>query len=348
LSLVIDPAHPQTLWVSTVNANFNEPGQIYKTTDGAAHWSVSNAGVSGPDVRALLIDPTDSTVLYAASAGLGPANPGGVYKSTDAGATWSSISLGLPSNNSTALVLDPVDPTVLYAGTSGGVYSITQLPDADADGVPDLIENASPNGGDANADGTPDAEQPMVSSTAPGLLGTFGWQAGTQGIADGTRARQLSQKMQQMNSTQDNGTQGGYFTVEIISGDCTHAVDVSAVLAGPLGLDTDVHHGTYDYTRGLLRFELPTCSNAVVDITFNGATFGAGWSWRYYGPSTPGDNTTLGWHNATSLVQSQTGNKWRISLVAGQFGSYRPSGAGSILFEGGPAYSEEIFKDGFQ
>ncbi|QBB71964.1 hypothetical protein ELE36_17230 [Pseudolysobacter antarcticus] len=351
LSLIIDPAHPQTLWVSTINANFNLPGEIYKTTDGAANWTVSNAGVSGPDVRALLVDPTDSTVLYAASGGLGPANPGGVYKSIDSGTTWSSISLGLPAQSALSLALDPVDPTVLYAGTSGGVYSITQLPDADADGVPDLIENAGPNGGDGNGDNTPDALQPTVSTTAPGLLGTFGWQAGVEGIADGSRAQQLSQKLQQLQHGQSidaNGTQGGYFTVQIISGDCTHAVDVSAVLAGPLGVDSDAHHGTYSYTRGLLRFELPLCTNAVVDITFNGATFGPGWSWRYYGPSTPGDNSTLGWHNATSLVQSQTGNKWRVNLVAGQFGSYRPAGANSILFEGGPAFNEEIFKDGFQ
>jgi photosystem II stability/assembly factor-like uncharacterized protein len=351
LSLVIDPSHPQTLWVSTISANFDIPGEIYKTTDGAANWTVSNAGVSGPDVRALLVDPTDSTVLYAASGGLGPANPGGVYKSIDGGTTWSSISLGLPAQSAVALALDPVDPTVLYAGTSGGVYSITQLPDADADGVPDLIENASPNGGFNGAPGIPDAENPMVSSTAPGLLGIFGWQAGIQGIADGTRAQQLSQKLQQMQkvqSTDSSGTQGGYFTVTIISGDCTHAVDVSAVLAGPLGADSDVHHGSYSYTRGLLRFELPLCTNAVVDITFNGATFGPGWSWRYFGPSTPGDNSTLGWHNATSLVQSQTGNKWRMSLIAGQFGSYRPAGTHSILFEGGPAFNEEIYKDGFQ
>lgn len=351
LSLIIDPAHTQTLWVSTINANFNLPGEIYKTIDGGANWTVSNAGVSGPDVRALLVDPTDSTVLYAASGGLGPANPGGVYKSIDGGTTWSSISLGLPAQSALSLALDPVDPTVLYAGTSGGVYSITQLPDADADGVPDLIENAGPNGGDGNTDGQPDAQQPTVSTTAPGLLGTFGWQAGIDGIADGSRAQQLSQKLQQLQraqSTDANGTQGGYFTVQIISGDCTHAVDVSAVLAGPLGADSDVHHGSYGYTRGLLRFELPLCTNAVVDITFNGATFGPGWSWRYYGPSTPGDNTTLGWHNATSLVQSQTGNKWRVSLVAGQFGSYRPAGTNSILFEGGPAFNEEIFKDGFQ
>lgn len=353
LSLIIDPAHPQTLWVSTISADFNLPGEIYKTIDGGANWTVSNAGVSGPDVRALLIDPTDSAVLYAASGGLGPANPGGVYKSIDGGTTWSSISLGLPAQSALSLALDPVDPTVLYAGTSGGVYSITQLPDADADGVPDLIENAGPNGGDGNGDGQPDAQQPTVSTTAPGLLGTFGWQAGVAGIADGSRAQQLSQKLQQLQqaqSTDANGTQGGYFTVQIVpnSGDCTHAVDVSAVLAGPLGADSDMHHGTYSYMRGLLRFELPLCTNAVVDITFNGATFGPGWSWRYYGPSTPGDNSTLGWHNATSLVQSQTGNKWRVNLVAGQFGSYRPAGTNSILFEGGPAFNEQIFKDGFQ
>jgi hypothetical protein len=34
-------------------------------------------------------------------------------------------------------------------------------------------------------------------------------------------------------------------------------------------------------------------------------------------------------------------------LDNGQFGSYRPATANGILFEGGPAYEEGIFRDGF-
>ncbi|MEO7064102.1 MAG: hypothetical protein ABI082_10090 [Dokdonella sp.] len=340
LSIAIDPTHPQTLWASTINSNtFGSPGQIFKSTDGAENWTLSNAGVTAPDTRALLVDPTHPSTIYAASGGINSANPGGVYKSTDGGATWNSISIGLPADSALALVLDPVDSRVLHAGTSGGVYTITQLPDADGDGVPDLIENAGPNGGDADGDGTADSVQKNVSTTALGLLGTSGWQH--------EQSSDVESQTASVRRALDSGTVGGYFTVKLVSGDCTHSVDVTAVDAGKYGADSVGHHGTFDYPRGLVHFELPQCTNAIVDVTFNGANFDSGWSWRYYGPSTPGDTTTMGWHDASALVLSHTAKTWRLNLAAGQFGSYRPAAANSILFVGGPAANETIFSDGF-
>ncbi len=340
LSLAIDPAHPQTLWASTIDTNtFGSPGQIFKSVDGAEHWMLSNAGITAPDTRALLVDPNNPAIVYAASGGIGAANPGGVYKSLDGGVTWHSISVGLPAASATALALDPLDSRVLHAGTGGGVYTITQLPDADADGVPDLIENAGPNGGDADHDGIPDSQQATVSTTALGLLGSSAWKAGA--------AVDVDQQMAGLRSVLDAGTVGGYFTIKLIDGDCTHSVDVAPVDAGPYGLDRIAHRGTFDYPRGLVRFELPQCTTATVDVTFNGANFGTGWSWRYYGPSTPGDSTTMGWHDASSVVTSHTATTWRFHLAAGQFGSYRPGAAQSILFVGGPAENETLFSDGF-
>jgi hypothetical protein len=298
--------------------------------------------------------------VYAASGGLGAANPGGVYKSTDGGANWISISVGLPAFSALALALDPVDPSVLYAGTTGGVYSIVQLPDADADGVPDLVENSGPNGGDANADGDQDFDQQVVGTTALGLFGGYGWQSGT---VDPSQAAALARLQQAINAATTAGTQtpeqtaagiqGGYFTVEVDNpqqNGCTQAVDVAPVNPGPLGIDAVEHYGTYTYPRGLLRFELPQCDAATLTIFFHpqNTTFGPGWSWRFYGPSTPGDNATMGWHDATSLVTARTANTWTIQLAKGAFGSYRPAGTGAILFEGGPAYDETVFSDRFE
>ncbi len=349
LSLAIDANNPQTLWVSTISANFDVPGVIYKTTDGGTNWFASNAGITGPDVRALLVDPTTPGTIYAASGGLGPANPGGVYKSIDGGATWMSMSVGLPAFSALALALDPVDSTVLYAGTTGGVYSIVQLPDSDADGVPGLVENSGPNGGDANRNSVQDSDEPNVGTTAPGLFGTSGWLAGTQNATQAARTALLQEKLQAMKTAQTDSSdlQGGYFTVQV-NGGCAQAVDVAPILPGPLGKDSVPHHGTYTYPRGLLRFELPQCDAASIDVIFNSAAFGSGWSWRFYGPSIPGDNSTMGWHDATSLVTNRTDTTWTMSLTKGQFGSYRPAGTGSILFEGGPAYNETIFNDKFE
>jgi hypothetical protein len=347
LSLAIDPLNTQTLWVSTISKDFTTPGEIYKTTNGGTSWSVSNAGITGPDVRALLVDPSTPGTMYAASGGLGPANPGGVYKSTDGGATWMSMSVGLPASSATALTLDPVDPTVLYAGTAGGVYSIVQLPDGDSDGIPGLVENSGPNGGDANRNSVEDSVETNVGTTAPGLFGTSGWLAGTQNASQAARTELLQQKLQAMKTAQTDASdlQGGYFTVQVTG--CAQAVDVAPILPGPLGKDSVPHHGTYTYPRGLLRFELPQCSDASIDVIFNAAAFGSGWSWRFYGPSTPGDNSTMGWHDATSLVTNRTATTWTMTLTKGQYGSYRPAGTGAILFEGGPAYAETIFNDKF-
>jgi hypothetical protein len=354
LSLAIDPANPQTLWVSTISADFDTPGELYKTTNGGASWSLSNAGITGPDVRALLVDPANPGTIYAASGGLGPANPGGVYKSVDGGATWMSMSVGLPAFSALSLALDPIDPSVLYAGTTGGVYSIVQLPDADSDGVPDLVENSGPNGGDANFDTSQDSGEQVVGTTALGLFGTFGWKPGTADASQAAAEAKLQQAIDAVHAQAtsapgqaNSGIQGGYFTVQV-DGGCAQAVDVAPVNPGPLGVDAVAHYGTYTYPRGLLRFELPECASASVKLIFNAAAFGPGWSWRFYGPSTPGDNSTMGWHDASALVTGKTATTWTIQLAKGQFGSYRPLGTGSILFEGGPAYDETIFSDRFE
>lgn len=206
------------------------------------------------------------------------------------------------------------------------------------------------NGGDANQDTQQDSAQHNVGTTAPGLFGGFGWQAGVSNATPAARMAQLQQKLQSLNTQQaaSTGIQGGYFTVQVPAGGCPQAVDVAPVNPGPLGLDQVAHHGTYTYPRGLLRFELPQCAAATVDVLFNAATFGAGWSWRFYGPSIPGNNTTMGWYDVTTLVTSQLGNDWQFKLTSGGFGSYRPAGTNSILFEGGPAYNDTVFSDNFQ
>jgi hypothetical protein len=338
LSLAIDASNPNTLWVSTNDGNggFGAPGELFKSTDAGAHWTLSNAGVTGPDVRALLADPTHPGTVYAASGGIDAADPGGVFKSTDAGATWQSISVGLPAFSATALALDPQDSSILYAGTTGGVYSLAQATDTDGDGVPDAVEDAGANNGDANNDGTKDRFQANVATVPAALVGTYGWHSGVAGASrPAARAQTMSD----------------FFIKALPAGsgtDCQRTVDTSMIDASTLGADSVAHHGTYTYPNGLARFELPQCAAANVDVVYASATFGPGWTWRYYGPSVPGDVSTIGWHDASSLLTSRVNGDWKIHLANGQFGSYRPAAAGSILFEGGPAYNETIFTDNLE
>jgi hypothetical protein len=211
-----------------------------------------------------------------------------------------------------------------------------QATDTDGDGVPDSVEDAGANNGDANNDSIKDRLQPNVATVPVALVGTYGWHSGVAGSSRPAASMQ---------------TMSDFFIKSVPAGsgtDCQQTVDASMVDAGTLGADSVAHHGTYTYPNGLARFELPQCVAANVDVVYSGATFGPGWTWRYYGPSVPGDVSTIGWHDASSLLLSRVNGDWKIHLANGQFGSYRPAAAGSILFEGGPAYNETIFTDNLE
>ncbi len=150
--LAIDPGTPSTLYVSTAYYG------IFKTTDGAEHWSqvgslpnlpgnividsaTSTVFVIGPGIRKstdggrtwtssgmglpvstvsdLVIDPTScGAILYAAIPSTNGENP--VYESRDGGASWRPVSQGLPSGvRLRSLIMDPRDPATLYANANG-------------------------------------------------------------------------------------------------------------------------------------------------------------------------------------------------------------------------------------
>ena len=321
LSLAINPANPLELWCSVIDLSGATivAGGIYHTLDGGANWSNASTGLTSVDIRAIYVDPGNPAVLYAAGGGTA-GNPGGVYKSTNSGASWSSISVGLPADAALALQVDPVDSSVLYAGTNSGVWSLTQSPDADADGVPDAVENAAPNGGDGNGNGVPDALEANVGSLAS--------------ASPGANAPAAS---------------APYFTVAVtpVSGTCAQSVDVQSVYAAYHGTDVSSYGDSHVYPRQLARFEILNCQKATVTLKFHGASFGAGHSLRFFGPSVPGDPATVGWYDFSSRATRIAPDTWQLSLDNGQFGSYRPATANAILFEGGPAYHEGIFRNGF-
>ena len=147
---------------------------------------------------------------------------------------------------------------------------------------------------------------------------------------------------------------GGFFTSDIISGSggaCAQAVDVQAKLAARNGRDF-INGGPrfYSYPRDLVRFDIQNCAQATVELTFHNANFNQyGWSFRFYGPSTPGVNNTVGWHDLSARATRMGSNKWRLNIQDGQFGSYRPAGANALLFEGGPACNDDrLLQSGFE
>lgn len=332
LAMAIHPANPNVLWASAYNLNsvpHTGYAHVYKSTDGGASWVDSSTGISAGDIRQLLVDPSDPNTIYAAASGYF-SNPTGVYKSSDGGATWHSISVGMENGGPTSVAIDPNDPAILYAGSSNGVSVLHQLADTDHDGVPDVVEMAGPNGGDANLDGIPDYQQADVVSAGIGTS-SASWTplAGDHAASPATAA--------------------SYVTIDVTPatpGTCDQTVDAQTV--DPASVPGDAIGGVpFQYSQALVRFELLRCPAATVTLTYASAAFANGWSMRYFGPATPGDDSTVGWHDLGAIAHRVNATTWQLQLTAGGFGSYRPASSGSILFEGGAAYSERIFANGF-
>jgi photosystem II stability/assembly factor-like uncharacterized protein len=91
-------------------------GALYRSTDGAEHWSPVPLppGVNGPS--GLAIDPRDPKRLYLAAWGRSTprgAADGGIYLSTDRGAHWRSVLAR--DQHIYDVTIHPTDPRVLFA-----------------------------------------------------------------------------------------------------------------------------------------------------------------------------------------------------------------------------------------
>jgi photosystem II stability/assembly factor-like uncharacterized protein len=93
-----------------------DDGALYRSTDGAEHWTPMPlpAGTNGPN--GLTIDPEDPKRLYLSAWGVTHPDGdtgGGVFLSTDAGATWRSVLR--EAQHTYDVTVDPRDPRLLYA-----------------------------------------------------------------------------------------------------------------------------------------------------------------------------------------------------------------------------------------
>jgi cysteine-rich repeat protein len=82
---------------------------LFKSTDGGATWTASNAGLPSDWILAIATDPQLPSTMYVVSGGR-------VFKSTDGGENW--VAKGPPGTSTQAIALDPQTPTTIYAGGS--------------------------------------------------------------------------------------------------------------------------------------------------------------------------------------------------------------------------------------
>jgi photosystem II stability/assembly factor-like uncharacterized protein len=169
LSLVIDPADNQVLYVGTFDTNDTSgvsgpppppslPSGVFRSDDGGAHWYQQSNGlprkegssVTSLDVMALVGHPQNSGVLWAAVTEADvvvPSWPSRIFKSVDGGANWSESSTGLQNDcDVRAMKIDPTNPDILYTGgflLHGGQGCLYRSTDGGASWLPQAAPPAN-------------------------------------------------------------------------------------------------------------------------------------------------------------------------------------------------------------
>lgn len=310
-----DPLAPSTL------------SGLYKSTNGGVSWVRS--GLAARAIRQILISPTDPNLIYVALSGTA-GGPGGVVRSKDAGVTWRSISVGLPPPGAYALV---ARGNQLFAGTPTGVYDYFDGPDNDQDNVGDQVENDAPNGGDLNFDGILDSLQSQSSSYV------------IKTVNDGSPVQLPRGRTNYSNQETGGANREGAGQAGCDQLNNSYGID-------PEIYPADVHASGIEYDAsdlGLVNVELEDCSSAVITVRYDDGAFNdpLNWTWRNYGPTTPGDDASFGWY-AFPGAQRVNSTTWKLTINANQLGTYRAD-PNSILLRGGPSFfPERLLTNGFE
>ncbi len=94
-----------------------EPGEVYRSDDGASSWY--NVSLNDPlagGVRSIRIHPTDPSIVLAGSGSV-------IFRTTDGGATWLNVLSSIGRTNEFFFI--PSDPDIVLAATNGGLYRST-------------------------------------------------------------------------------------------------------------------------------------------------------------------------------------------------------------------------------
>jgi hypothetical protein len=108
-ALAIDPGTPSIIFAATWKG-------MYRTVDGALHWSTAQNGMSEQSVADVAIDPSDPSTVYAATYA------SGIFRSTDRGLSWTPFNNGLSSLSVNSIAIDSTG-RFLAAATAGGVFT---------------------------------------------------------------------------------------------------------------------------------------------------------------------------------------------------------------------------------
>ena len=110
-TLALNPANPSTMCAGTDVSWPAGPGQLYRTVDGGAHWSLTDSFTS--DLTQVAVDPLQPSNVYAITPNTSSPSP--AY-STDSGATWNPLLQ--PNAGLASILVDPVTEGTLWAYTN--------------------------------------------------------------------------------------------------------------------------------------------------------------------------------------------------------------------------------------
>ena len=298
---------------------------MYKSTDFGVHWSDISSNLPCRDIFTVAADPNASGVVWTACRYSDVTQPGGIFRSSDNGASWVPYGRGLRNASILWLTVDPADHNHLLAGGPEGIHEIHFAPDADQDGIPDADEavfGSTP--GDANNDGTQDATQSFVAST--------GLPAGP--LAPARVAAPTSV--------------GDYVVVDIDqsephTGACSRISDLAIIPTDQVPLSNRMVQ-----TAPTIRFILPDCQSATVNVRYSAVTSYPVGVLGSYSPKTPGDATTQAWGTFDASKASVDGSGlWSVKLDQNSYGNVYAPDTGAILFQGAPG-NDILFGNGFE
>ncbi|HEV7485913.1 MAG TPA: hypothetical protein VGQ65_09540 [Thermoanaerobaculia bacterium] len=112
MALVVDPLNADTVYAALLSS-----AGVYKSTDGAAHWSAANTGLTA-SAYSLVVDPSNSSTLYAGGG------PGRIFKTTDAASSWTELTNGLGNGFYRSMSITS-SPSTIIAVTDAGFYKST-------------------------------------------------------------------------------------------------------------------------------------------------------------------------------------------------------------------------------
>ncbi|HEU4996648.1 MAG TPA: glycosyl hydrolase, partial [Gemmatimonadaceae bacterium] len=147
--IVVHPTNPDLVYVASLGYAYGPQSErgIYRSSDGGKTWDRILFVNDSTGASDLVMDPTNPRILYAGmwqieihtwgrtSGGAGS----GIWKSTDAGATWKRLTgPGLPKKHhgKVGLGMSKANPNRIYALIETG------------DGVPNLVDGATPESGE--------------------------------------------------------------------------------------------------------------------------------------------------------------------------------------------------------